>query len=800
MRDLPVEPTSPSRPPRWPLLVILGAACAFCWPVFAGRVMLPADLCLLMLPWQHLQSAFPAFHRAYNPMLDPIQQYLPWRIYAVDMIRRGVIPLWNPYSFCGTPFLANLQSALLYPPNLLFLLTGARHGFGVSAILHLTLGGWLMYWFLMRLGLRATAALFGALVFAFNGFTVTWLEYPTLSLWVLMWLPGVLLCYQQALSCPRSAWPGLAAGLVAFQLLGGHLQIAAYALLALLLYAAVATAAPGRPWRSRLLAASLALGPLATGMCLAAGQLLPTLELAAHSGRVAHTAGAALSTAFPLTHLVLYCVPNFFGNPVDYNYWGNYQHPAINFFETACYVGIPTLVLAAVGLRRWRLPYVSFFALLTALAVLAAVGSPVYLALYHLVPGFKELAGLGRILCLAAFGLAGLAAVGVDELQSRREARSAGPGVVVVGVAAVSLVVASWYVFEPAIGELGPSFASYLMAQVAAFVLLLVASLVLTELRARMRLGASVFAALALVLLVGDLFWFGLRFNPHTDSHLAYPETELLRWLRARAGHDRVTSLASDGMDWMPHNSPMIFRLRDIHGSDSLRVKWSFELVSPPDGSQAHYPPPDSPLLGELGVRYLLTRREPGEGWRLVRDDDTPVYERLSWKPRAWLTRSVRVVADEDMLDTLRHHAPLTWAGVSDPRVAAQLSPGEVAPSPDGTERVEFWRDGEDVVALLVRARAPSVLVLTDSYYPGWRAWVNGQQTPIYRVNYAFRGLRVPAGESHVVMRYEPASFQVGMFLSLAGLALVAGWLARFSGRGPRRRGRGRSSSARAPG
>ena len=131
----------------WPAAIIVGAACLFCWPVFAGRIMLPADMCLLMLPWRELQDQF-GFTRPHNPMFDPIQQYLPWRIYAVESLRSGFIPLWNPYAFCGTPFLANLQSTLLYPLNALFLLTGARQGFGISAILHLILGGIFMFAFL----------------------------------------------------------------------------------------------------------------------------------------------------------------------------------------------------------------------------------------------------------------------------------------------------------------------------------------------------------------------------------------------------------------------------------------------------------------------------------------------------------------------------------------------------------------------------------------------------------------------------------------------------------------------------
>jgi len=729
--------------------MIVGAACAFCWPVFLGRVMLPADMCLLMLPWRALQHQFPDFRCAYNPMFDPIQQYLPWRIYAVESLRAGLIPLWNPYAFCGTPFLANLQSALLYPPNLLFLLTGARHGFGVSAILHLTVGGLFMYAFLLTLGLRRAAALLGALVFMFNGFTVTWLEFPTLSLWVFMWLPAILLCYERSLRHPRSLWPALCALAVAIQFLGGHLQISAYLLLAFVLYAIVRTISHEDRAASRPAAIAIAAGSLIVGLALAAGQLLPTLELVQQTGRTPHTAAETTTTAFPLTHLILYLVPNFFGNPVHYNYWGNIHDPsAFNFFETACYVGILPLLLAAWAIRRWREPAFSYLAILTVFGFLVAIGSPLYLMLYHLAPGFRELAGLGRALCLAAFGLAGLAALGLDDLLAREPLGRARCPLLCASAAVVGLVAALLWA-KPVIRDLPPNwkFGSYLTSQIIVTLCLLLASAGLVLLRLRRVLRGRVFALLALGLVILDLFGFSMKFNPFVDPKMAYPETDSVRWLREHAGHERVTSLASHGLDWMAHNSAMIFGLRDIHGSDSLRVRRSFELVSGPELDQSNYPEPESLLLDVLGVRYLMTRRPVGEGWRLAYSGEAPIYENLEALPRV-------------------HLQPVGQA-------CPERSRREPVSCPNGS--VSFARDDPDAITLKVTTDRPAQVVLTDSYYPGWRAWVDGAPATIYRVNYGFRGIPVPTGSHTVELRYEPATFRVGMFLSLLTLAALAG-------------------------
>jgi hypothetical protein len=740
----------------WPALIIIGAACVFCWPVFAGRIMLPADMCLLMLPWRALQSQFPDFYRPHNPMLDPIQQYLPWRIFVVESVRSGLIPLWNPYQFCGTPFLANLQSTLLYPLNLLFLITGARHGFGVSAIIHLALGGLFTYGFLRALDLRRPAALLGALIVMFNGYTVSWLEYPTLSLWVFMWLPAILLCYERSLRQPRSLWPIALTLTIAMQFLGGHLQVSSYVVIAFLIYVAVrCVVRRGDPFGSPVpppvptpRTILLALIPLILGLALAAGQILPTLELAGLSGRVAHGSKGALSTAFPLTHFVLYLVPNFFGNPVDYNYWGYYRdQTAFNFFETACYVGVLPLFLAAWSLRWRREPAFWFFAVLVLFAVLAAIGSPVYYLLYYLAPGFRELAGLGRVLCLAAFGLAGLAALGLDSLLQQTE--SAPPrAAFLFGALAIAAAWGAYLIHQPLVAALDPKsrFPQYQTRQFFYFIVLVVATSLIIALRSRAKLRPPWFAAAAIGILIADLFGFGFNFNPYMPASMAYPETDSTRWIEQNIGHDRFTSLAAHGLDWMPANAAMAFGLRDIHGSDSLRVRSSFDLVSPPGKGQAEYPAPNSPLMDQLGVRYLMTRQELSRKWKLAHNADAPIYENTAAQPRA------------------RVSSGTNRAGQACP----ERSRRELASCP-----VTFTRDAPDAITLTLDSQQAGQLTLTDSYYPGWRAWVDGRPAPITRYRDAFRSITVPAGKHTIEMRYEPATFRIGLFISLLALALL---------------------------
>ena len=124
-------------------------------------------------------------------------QYLPWRQFARESLRGGFLPLWNPHQFCGTPFIANYQSAVFYPPNLLFWILPAAWAFGFAALGHLFLAGAFAYLYLRGRGLGRFAACVGGSAFELCGFVVAWLELPT-AVNVMVWLPLALHLYERS--------------------------------------------------------------------------------------------------------------------------------------------------------------------------------------------------------------------------------------------------------------------------------------------------------------------------------------------------------------------------------------------------------------------------------------------------------------------------------------------------------------------------------------------------------------------------------------------------------------------------
>ena len=442
--------------PKWaPPLFFLLLAMIFLWrTAFTREVFLPATLLGHVAPWK--STALYPHLPAWNPLRwDGIGQFYPWRKFAAETLQSGFLPLWNPYQFCGTPFVANSQSAVFYPGNLLFyLLPDTAYAFCWSAILHLTLCGWFTYLLLKRMACSELAALVGGVVFAYSAWQVAWLQLPTFlatSCWIPLLLMQTLNMTNPSVGKVSSLsvgeergfyrfWTGfksiVALGLiVGMMILAGHLQIALYGLLT----GACFVIGLATIRRVHLLGLVKLCAGLTFGFVIAMPQLLPSIELS----RISHRVGKPSSTgytaytdyALPPAGIVQTLLPDFFGGDSDPGnpYWAYYRMhipggDAIavvhNPAETAIYVGILPLALVIFacsrGLSRQNIDRRTvFFALLGLLALLLAFGTPANALFYFGIPGFSQSGSPARCLVLWALSSAALSSIALDEIVKR---------------------------------------------------------------------------------------------------------------------------------------------------------------------------------------------------------------------------------------------------------------------------------------------------------------------------------------------------------------------------------------------
>jgi hypothetical protein len=785
-----------------PLLVIAALALGMMWRVtLAGRVMAPADLLLLMEPWKHHAGQFPEFHQAYNPILDAIQQFYPWRQYAGQSLRSGLVPLWNPYELCGNPFVGNNQSAVFYPETWLHALMPTERALGWATVLHFFASGALMYWFLRVLRLRRPAALIGAIAFMFNGFFVGWLCLPSFRS-VPAWLPGMLAAFELTARRRHWQWLALCALLVGLQFLAGNLHISLLVLIVFVAYVLFRSAQvllTGERRAALALAGGAAVAVL-VGILVAAIQLLPVVELAPMSSRAGgspYTAMLTLATPWPL--LLTGLMPDLFGNPVDYNHWGAELGRVYRAYtETTWYVGVlPWLLLAAPFLRLRQssppegggargLATPVFWLAMLLLGIALAFGTPVYALFYYLVPGAKALSGLGRAIVISTTALSVLSALGLDALlqlcsdgrgaQVRTYAAIAGGVLAAIGLLAGGLV----WVRTGALEESLPGLGAYTSGQIMRFALLLALSAAAIALLSTKRRPAVV--ALVLVLSA-DLYLYVAKFTPATRPEYLHIRTSTVDLIRADPAPVRILSLGRDAIRRMAPNTPMIVGLQDIQGSDSLEVGVYRRLLNavchPLGGSGeagAGFPQPDPslPAVGLLGAKYVISGLDLGDApdLTLISTSEGRLYRNLRACPRAFTVGDGETVATPD--EALQRVISPDFDASKVAVFAASDAPrGESPPHAQAACTVSYA--GPDRATVAGNFRPGDVLLLADTYYPGWRAYQDGRECPILRADYALRAVRIDQPCERIDFVYLPASFRTGAFASLCALGLLAG-------------------------
>lgn len=814
--------------PGWlPPLLYLVLSTLFLWrSVFTSAVFLPAEMLGHVAPWSGMEHAGALPH--WNPLRwDGIAQFFPWRLFASRTVHSGSIPLWNPYQFCGTPFLANSQSAPLYPGNLLFYLLPVARAFGYSAALHLTLCGWFTYLLLRRIrpNLCESAALMGGAVFAYSSWQINWLQLPTFlatSCWIPLLLRQADILVRdrehRLLHVAQLAVP------VGMMLLAGHLQIAFYGLLAATLYSVCMVGATFVRGDKIGAARGLALcGVAATlGGAIAAPQVLPSLELSRHSHRTAPPSAAGYADyagyALPAAGLVQIGLPDFFGSDADTDnpYWGFYlrgsgdtvQAIRHNPAETAIYVGIAPLILglfaiASAAIQKRKSHHLLFFAALGVLALLMALGTPIDALFYYHVPGFSQSGSPARCLILWAFAWAILSALGLDLLLKRdlnakvlfgKEALATILGAILVLSAGLSLVSTALQTTLPgfkelqvpllgeAIGRVGEDWIRLLLLGGISVALLSqpvrkalsgrTLSLPVPGIKGKpLPMVGCLFAALVII----DLFVAGIRLNPTAAAEAVYPETPGIAFLKSNVGHERILPV---NLHWslnrgphavMPPNAATVFELRDPQGYDSLftgAYKHFADLLSLPDPSGV---PPGRRDASPFQVGNMV----------FIQDPNSPAIHKVSAKFGLTPSATAEWSPAQGSVPT-GPRANVTDAGMdiydmqtADPRARLESSGS-------GGDGVRWLRDEPTRVEIETTASAETRLDLNDQIYPGWKATLDGQPTELQRQpgEPIFRSVKVPAGRHTVAFIFAPATFRFGLFLALIAWGyVVAAWV-----------------------
>ena len=740
------------------------------------------------------------------------------RAFFADALRTTGFPLWNPVILGGTPFLESLAGGdSLYPPSFLLLMVMETYrALGWKLVLHVFLAGCFMYLWLRSLEVTRGGALIGGLAYLLAPYMVT-LVLPGHDGKIFVTALTPLLFWSCEWTFRRRDLVPFASlsGIVALVLLTTHFQMAYFLFGAVGAYMAFRSvqAVRRQEWKrgSAIRHFATFLGFSLLGAGVAGVQLLPAVQyITEHSRRTATTVAAdpvearAYSSSWSLhpEEIVSLVVPEFVGSTRADADWGADTYWGRNVFKLNHeYLGLGALLLASLAFLgpatlglRWFLGGMGGVALLFALGA----HTPVWRIFYEILPGVSLFRAPSMIIFLTGFAVATLAGLGMDR-GARLVRDGEGRKVIrVLGVWALILVAGFVLAASGALTGLWLSVFSPEMTEgklqalqraepfiVRGFLLATgLAALVLAvwwALARRVMDGALALGLLALLvsvdqMRVSDPFVLTLEYEAFATPD---PNVEFLMGRAASETPFRVFSMIQAGQDVAPgmhgldlaagHHPNDLARYRDLIGMEGSGVPEHLALFHPN-------------VMRILNIRYVLwpdAQFGPIEGpdpLSQVAFLDGTIYASVypyPGLPRARVVGEALVVAEDQVLAVILGEDDLDY----DPFMQTILTePPPISPGGESVRgSVEWIERTPNRLIMEVQSSGPGLLVVSENWFPGWQATVDGQSTPVLRADHTLRAVALPGGVHRVEMVYRPAMVRAGFAVSLLSLLLLTG-------------------------
>jgi hypothetical protein len=730
------------------ILLILVVSVFFYRTILSGKLPIPSDALVgLYHPYRDVyEQAYPNGIPFKNFLItDPVRQQIPWRKSAIESIKRGRMPVWDADSFAGTPLLGNIQAGVFYPLNVLFLFLPFSVAWTLLVISQPLFAGIFLYWFLRRKNLDIASAFLGALCFAFSGFSIAWLTWGTmLSTW--LWTPLSMIAIDAIAKNPlkkSAAWIMVLVMSVACSFVAGHIQIFIYSVIFLTIYAFWMNG-PKKIASGRIIYLVAGCGIV----LLTLPQWIAVLHWLPETGRLMQgSAWHAEGFFIPLRHLIQFFAPDYFGNPATLNYWGTW-----NYGEMVGYIGVIGLIFAWIGVTTET----GFWVLMIAGALLFSVASPISSLPYQFHVPFVSSLQPTRLLVIIDFSLSVLAAYGFSRVTKRIGKKSLIMPFLVIGLCYIGLwastVIPQFFTITPV--QVGIIKRNLIMPTVffgCAFFSFLVFNSVSDKAKHPVR---RLFPAIVMIILIIDLFRFGWKFTPFTDSKYFFPETLITSYLAKQTKPYRIMT-TDDRI--LPPNVNEFYGIESVNGYDPVHSVRYEEFIAamergvpdirPPFGFDRIMVPKNlkSPLFALLGVRFILSfddLKDPGLR-KVASEGKTIVYEKTDSLPRAFLAENVLYKnTKQEIIDTL--YDP----GLDLRKTAVIEYPVSVLNFPLNTsESVSIQSYTGEQMTLRINTMQPRLLVVGNMFNAGWRVYIDNVRAPLYRTDYLFMGTVVPPGE-----------------------------------------------------
>jgi len=744
----------------------------------------------------------------------------PRRFFAAETIRQeAALPLWNPYIACGVPFQANLQSSVFYPPSLLYYVLPFQKGFKYFVVLHYFIGALCMFLLMRQWKSTRWEALLAAVVFAFGGYLVS-INDNVAFLTAGVWLPLVLVCHHRALERGSFFYAlvtamviGLQvfAGDASFYLLASLICTCCYTLLWPFIRGPGSARAGARPW-------ALLGTAWVPGLLLASVQILPFIEFVLNSVRIDGVGfDRATKWSYHPLELIQLIVPYFGGTTVPETRWFG------QYWLDTFYIGIFPLICAILFFVCAKDRIKIVLGILLAVGILLSFGkyNPLYEYLYRFLPGLNMVTYPVKFLFIGSFVLAVAAGKGMGSFwEMCRDKKSVQRFLTVLAVP--TLVLAAFVVSGSLLQqELYDVFSSLypkteylepycrpqfylLLKDVSAALVVIILFVLIAWAAGRGRLGRQAAFLIVIVITCADLTFIGKPREPIIDESAFLHKGTTVQFLEEDTSVFRIYTLSRFVTQWrfqhvyyLPFeqvyrvcqdlvraNLNMYNHIYSVEECSAVLSRPFYDVFLPAEYcfAQGRTELADidycKNVLNLLNIRYILSPYAlDGYGFNLVKDGKPKIYENPTALPRVFFAREC-VVADtqEGVLEMMKGEG-------FDPEQKIYISRAEAekietpssdkSPSPAGEPlawTASFNEYTPNRITLETETDRYAFLVFSDNYYPGWKAFVDGREVPVLRVDHTLKGIAVEQGVHRIEFVFQPAVLTIGACISIGAL------------------------------
>lgn len=626
------------------------------------------------------------------------------------------------------------------------------------------------------------------------------------NLCTMIWLPLILL-FSELFIRTRNFFYALLGGVaVAFNILAGHPQYFFYTAIAVVIYFIIRIVQEFREHKNWKLVGYHTAGVFilyVAGISLAAIQLLPAFEMIKHSARQTISYEWVSQFSFAPENFITLFIPEYFGDSIKTPYWGRCY-----LWEMSLYAGILPLLLCALASFYNRNKFTKTFLILALVTTILALGkfTPLLKILYAIVPGFNMFRGNSKFIFIVAFSLSVLSGIGAEYLQKgifiKKKITSffyITTGIVI----AISLFLIIFFLFRagygawhsiihkvcslgdryttlPSLKDAGFLHATFAVAArgAAKFILLSILSLLVIGLWINGRLKRQILIPITIALIFGDLWCFGNQYMVTFDFRQCFWNKEMLNVLKNDSEPFRITTVGNFEL-----NQGMAHNISHVGGYDANVIKEYSEFINLSDGKPIEEPrivmevAQISRLTNMLNLKYILlsahVRIERPTIKLVFRDSQYALFYNTQAMPRAFIVHGDKTLQGRDAIFkelSSSEFNPLTYVILEEPSRLTMNTSGENLQKEANPTILEYSPNSVTVKATLVE---DGYLVLVDTFYPGWNAYIDGKKNRVLKTNYILRSVFVEKGDHIIQFIYEPKSFTIGMIITLITIVIL---------------------------